>query len=203
MLEIIALFIVPVYVIYKFPYCYKNRQWIFLPTLLAITYLIFSERYTFYKLGFRFDNLSYSLFPYLIFSLIGLIASVLVAKYLNKKPVKMWWKISHFRTGFITLSFLQELVYRGYLIPKLETIFSSVVTIVLVNSLIFAFIHIIYPNNIRNLVLTFVCGLFFASLYYYYPNLYLITVSHSVLNFVAIYYGIIGPDDFKNKQIIG
>ena len=201
-IEIILVFIVPVYIIYKSPFFYKNRQWIFGPILLIIGLLMFFEKYTLYKLGFRSDNIIHSLLPYFIFTFSGIGISILISNYLDKKPVKNWWRFSHFHTDFITLSFLQELIYRGYLMPKLETIFHSVIITIILNSLIFAFIHIIYPNKLRNFLLSFVAGLFFATIYYFYPNLYLITISHSALNFVTLLYGIIGPNDFKDKQIL-
>lgn len=199
MIEIILLFIIPVYIVYKFPYCYKNRQWIFTPTLILIGLQMLIDNYTFYQLGFRSDNLAHSLIPYFIFTLFSLIISIFIANYLDKNPIPNWWTLSHFQNRFIILSFFQELVYRGYLMTKLETIFSSVVMIILVNSLIYAFIHIIYSNKLRNFAITFIAGLFFATIYYYYPNIYLITISHAALNFFAILYGIIGPNSIKNR----
>jgi len=203
MVEIILLFILPVYFIYKYPLAYRYRPFIFIPTLIGISILILLDNFTFYRLGFRIDNFKSSLLPYLLFTFLGCISLVLIAKHFNKKFVEKRWKNTHFLSMCVVLSFFQELVYRGYLMPKLQNMFTSVFTIVLINSLIFSYIHIIYPDKIRNLLLSFVGGTGFAFLYYYYPNIYLITVSHSMLNFTAVLFGLIGPNNSKNKQVFG
>lgn len=57
------------------------------------------------------------------------------------------------------------------------------------NALIFTFAHVIYPNKKINLPLIFVAGMAFAVIYFYYPNLILIAISHIILNYAALLFG--------------
>lgn len=199
MLEIILIFILPVVVVWQVPFFYKHRSYIFTPIAVVAFYLILRDHSTLISLGLRFDNFNKAFGPYLLLTVLGGLLIVLIAKLLDHKHLSMWWKHRHFQVGFILVSILQELLYRSYLIGKLSTIFDSVYLIILINSVIFSFIHIIYPHKIRNLTLSFVGGLAFASIYYYLPNLILISITHSVFNFLALLYGLIGPNDFKTK----
>jgi uncharacterized protein len=196
MLIVLLLFVFPVLIIYISPFCYKKRVWIFCVAFISIVSTIVLESYTLYDLGFRFDNFEKGLVYYALFTCFGVFFIWLLAKSQKYKSVKNWWSMAHFQYGFIVVSFIQELVYRGYLIPKLHDIFILPILIIITNSLIFAFIHIIYPNRVRNFTLTFIAGLGFSSIYILIPNLFLVTLSHAVLNFASLFYGLIGPKDF-------
>ena len=64
----------------------------------------------------------------------------------------------------------------------------SATAVIVWNALLFAGLHIIYPDLAISLPLIFAGGLGFASLYYVYPNLFLVSASHVVLNFFALLY---------------
>ena len=86
------------------------------------------------------------------------------------------------------LSFLQELCFRGYLVKKLELVFDSVGLRILVNALLFAWMHVIYPDPLFSMAITFLAGLGFAAMYVAYPNMWLVAASHAVLNCVGTLY---------------
>ncbi len=188
-LEIIILFVLPVLLIFfkAIPFKYKVHILALICSIVSI--IIVNEGWTMQKLGLRIDNLQISILPYMLFAIVAPIGLFVVARVLNKNKVLQWWKKTHFLFGFIYISFLQEFLFRGFLIPKLQTILSSYFLIILINSLLFAFIHIIYLNNYQSLLIIFIGGIGFATIYTYYPNLILITVLHSILNFVCVLFG--------------
>ena len=67
--------------------------------------------------------------------------------------------------------------------------FKSPIFIICINAAVFAFMHVIYLNSIFVLPMTFIAGIGFAWMYYRYKNLILISVSHTVLNFIAVAMG--------------
>lgn len=192
MLQILFIFVIPVLLAYLGIISVKIRLWLFLILFFLVTLVSYFERMSFYDLGIRWDNFYESLTPYLLLTLSGVALMIIIAKILNKKAHPDWWKNPHFQFMFIFLSVAQEFMYRGFLMPKLELLTTSLFLIVILNTFIYMFLHIIYPNKVSNLSLTFLAGLAFATLYYYYPNLILISISHAILNFFAVLYGLVG-----------
>ncbi len=197
LLQILFIFIVPVILAYSGIISVKIRLWLFLILFFLVVLVSYFERMSFYELGIRLDNFYQSLIPYSLITILGVALMIIVAKLLNKTAHPDWWKNPHFQFMFIFLSIAQEFMYRGFLMPKLELLTSSLFLIVILNTFIYMFLHIIYPNKLSNLSLTFLAGLAFATLYYYYPNLILISISHAILNFFAVLYGLVGFGDVK------
>ncbi|HPA25185.1 MAG TPA: CPBP family intramembrane metalloprotease [bacterium] len=110
-----------------------------------------------------------------------------MAIILHKEKISLnLWSLFFFWS--IPISFIQEFLYRGFLIYKLKKIFSSSILIILINASLFAFMHIIYEPLALILLLTFVPGLFLSWLSLKFPNLWLLSLSHGILNFFAIWY---------------
>ena len=82
--------------------------------------------------------------------------------------------------------------------PKLELLMGIGFLAIAVNAIIFALLHIIYSNDYVSLLMIFAAGLGFAGMYLYYPNLILIALSHSVLNFIAVLFGFYSEEGHKN-----
>jgi membrane protease YdiL (CAAX protease family) len=59
---------------------------------------------------------------------------------------------------------------------------------IVVNALLFASFHGIYPNPMFSMSLAFIAGLGFSTMYDRYPNLWLIAASHMALNYVGTLY---------------
>jgi membrane protease YdiL (CAAX protease family) len=195
-LEIILVFIIPIAAIQLNILKYKERVYVFAIAFLLIAWRTFADRLTFFELGIRSDNLLSSFLPYLIFTFLGTLLIYVVAKVMRKKHLAFWWKYPHFQYLFIGISLVQEFVYRSFLIYGLRSVTASTLLIILINALLFCYIHIIYPGKKTNLILAFIGGLGFAAMYLYFPNLLLISVSHSVFNFIAVVYGLVGPQEF-------
>lgn len=198
--EILFIFILPVILTYFKIVPLKFRLWLFFFLVFLVGFLSYLEGLTLKELGIRVDNLNDGVLPYTLLTLVGVALIVLAAKRLRKTSHPRWWMKPHFQFMFILLSVTQEFMYRGYLMPKLEFIIPSAFFVIFVNSLIFMFLHIIYPNKATNLLLTFIGGLAFAAIYYYYPNLFLISISHSILNFFAVLYGLVGFGEAKKLK---
>lgn len=191
-LEIIFLFILPVLLLY-FQIIPLRLRFIVLTSIFLIVVLItILERWSLIELGLRIDNLDKALIPYITTTAIGLIGIISLATFLGRHPMDDWWTKAHFQYLFIPISFTQEFVFRGFLIPRLRLLSSYAPFIIIFNSLLYAFPHIIYPLPALSLGTTFIGGLGFATIYYFYPNLVLLFISHSILNFLAVLYCFVG-----------
>lgn len=187
--EILILFIVPVMLLYFKKINFKYRIHVLILICIITIGIIIFERWSLFDLGIRMDNIEENLIPYALFTIIGVFSLITAAKVLKKVPEKDFYKQKHFIAGFIALSVLQEFLFRSFLIVKLGFIFNSLFLIILINAFIFTIMHLIYFNKKSILVLLFCSGIVFAYLYLNYPNLILISISHSILNYIAVMYG--------------
>jgi len=187
--QIIGIFIVPVMLLY---FNILPTSWRVI-VLFAICFLVYRiverEKWSPKDLGLSRDTFKKYLFPYLGFIVTGVFGILYFAQKMNMETQHFWWTKPHFLFLFLVVSFLQEFAYRGFLIPLLKKFFTDRLGIVLINALLFTLIHIIYPIPQIMLPLAFIGGLTFAVIYMKYPNLWLISIAHSVLNFVAVLHG--------------
>lgn len=143
------------------------------------------NRWPLKEIGARADNLKRAAVPYILFTLVGVVAIIIVARLLGKQPVAEWWSYSHFLYLFIPISFVQELAFRSYLMSKLQRLVSKPWVVIALNGFLFALMHIIYSDPLLLFPVGLAAGIGFAAMWYYYPNLWLITISHMVLNFTT------------------
>jgi len=162
--------------------------------------LIVYEGWTLSELGIRFDNVVPSIIPYTIFTILGVLALVAIAKIIKRTPQKNFYSNKKFIYSIIVISILQELLFRGFLFPKLNYIFSNYTIIILANVILFTFMHTIYSNTTATLATIFAGGIFFALVYGSYPNLILISLSHIILNHVAVRYGFYREENNMRKN---
>lgn len=191
-LNIVFLFILPVLLLYL-QIIPLNLRFIVLTTVFLIVVLItILERWSLSKLGIRTDNLRQSLVPYIALTAIGGVGIIFLATLLGRHPMDDWWAKAHFQYLFIPISFTQEFVFRSFLMPRLKILFSSALLVIIANSLLYAFPHIIYPLQSLSLGMTFIAGLGWATIYNRFPNFILVFISHSILNFVAVLFCFVG-----------
>ena len=178
--------ILPVLLIYFDVIPFKYRT-IALAIVVVITILgVFTEKMSFHDLGIRKDNLKSTFLPYFLFTLLSGILLIWYATYSGKTPVEYWWKIPYLQFIFIPTSIVQEFIYRGFFQTQYHNITKPTRTI-LIMAIIFSFMHILYDTG-DFLILTFLGGLMFGFIWYKYPNLIWISLSHSILNFLINYY---------------
>jgi membrane protease YdiL (CAAX protease family) len=142
---------------------------------------------TYSEFGIRTDTIKQSLLPYMIL-LAVLCFGILAATQIFTKPLLNAYTILYPLFWFsIPLSIVQEIIFRGYGIYKLKTIFKSPVTVIILNSILFASFHLLVPERLIIAPLSFFVGLAFATVYYYYPNLFLVSIVHVIVNLVPLF----------------
>ena len=157
-------------------------------SLLLIIGIIRYEKLSDAELGI--GKFSYgAVFWYLLFTSIGILGLWYVGRVTGLSRVEEWWRIQHLLFAFIPVSVLQEIAYRSFLFPKLRQLFSNVTLVILSNAILFGILHSMYPSPLLMVTVSTVGGVGFALLYNRYPNLWLISASHIILNFIAIYLG--------------
>lgn len=187
-IQLLALF-VPLFMVFWITYPIENHliiHWVVYVFSLVVLGIVIYERWSLKKLGIRTDNIRETLVPYTLFTIVGLGVIFVFAFFLDRNTAIEWWLYPHFQYGFLVTSVLQEVMFRGFLMPKLKNIFSSAWHVIGANGLLFALIHVVFPDPLLLFPLGLISGIAFAAMYYYYPNLILIALSHSILNFFAM-----------------
>jgi membrane protease YdiL (CAAX protease family) len=189
-IQVLLIFVLPVYLLYKKIIPFKYRLHVLVSIFLIVIFFIIIEGMTLYDLGIRFDNLDSHIFPYISFTILVSVAIVYLSKYVLKRKhyIHYWNEKKNHILLFIPLCFLQEFIFRSYLIPKLFDIFTSSIMVVFVNSLLFMFIHVIYSSKKLDLLLVFLEGFLLAMIYVLYPNFLFVSIAHSIHNFIAIFF---------------
>lgn len=187
--QVIYIFIIPISLVFFKAISYKYRFHTLTIISLGTFLIMIYENWTLKDMAIRFDNLSEALIPYIIFTIIGVMFLITISEVSNKRMIVTKAKYFHLMFLFLPVSFLQEFLFRSFLIPKLLNIFSDAFVVIMVNALLFMYLHSIYSNNALSLFITLIAGIGFSIMYLFYPNLILLTISHSFLNFFAILYG--------------
>ncbi len=185
--QIGTLFVLPVLLILFGVIPVQYRFFVLLAITILVIAVIVIEKWSLENLGIRLDNIKKSALWYLIFTVFATVAIIVLARLLNHNTQNIIGNI-HFQYMFIVLSFLQEFLFRSFLIPKLKLLTASPTLIIITNGLLFGFIHVIFPNPLSLFIFSSLLGAGFAAVYFYRPNLILATVAHSIINFVAVFY---------------
>lgn len=188
-LQIFTVFVIPIILINTGIIPIQYRVWTMGILVAILLSILIKEKWTWHMLGLQNKTLKKYLLPYIIFTGIGVVGIIIFGEKTGQEEIARWWTYHHFIYGFFLVSLLQEVAYRGYLIPALGKITNKPLTIVMVNTLLFTFLHTIFPNPMLGLPLAFIGGVGFSLMYLRFPNLPLIVLSHAVLNFVIVLYG--------------
>jgi len=186
--QILYLFIIPILLLY-FNVLPDSLH---IPMLFTITLLMYGivkyEKWSSLDLGI-FKHFLKDITPYLIFTIVGVGFLFWLSKISTHNPLLDWWNNYKFLALFIPISVTQEIVFRGVLMKMLRNVFTNPAFIIILNASLFALMHVIFSNATFILPLTFIAGIGFAWIYYRYPNLILISISHCILNFIAMIFG--------------
>jgi len=186
--QILYLYLIPIMLLfYKVLPSYSR-----IPLLFIVALFIYGitryEKWTTRDFGIQ-KNWKKYFWPYFLFTVVGFLFLLVIEEIDIAKPMLSWWTNTRFLLLFIPISFLQELIFRGVLMNMLRKVFTSKWFIILLNASVFALMHIIYLHAYFTLPLTFVAGIGFAWIYYKYPNLVLISIAHTILNFTGMILG--------------
>lgn len=189
--QILYLYVIPTLLLYYGVIPEQFRILMLFSVSLLLYGIVKRAEWTFSDLGIRKDFMK-DIIPYTLFTISGIGFILWISKItpgIEGREYYEWWEDARFLLLFIPISVLQEVVFRGILMRLLEKAFSNPIFIIILNASVFALIHIIYTNTTLVLPLTFIGGIGFAWMYYRYPNLIMISVSHTILNFTAMILG--------------
>ncbi len=187
-LKIIFIFVVPVLLLY-FNFVPRSYYLVVLACCTVfVLALIYKEHWTLTALNLRLDNLGGALLPYTVFTALGIIMLAGTMKVLGLQTSTVNPYVLFFAWS-LPIGAIQEFLYRGFLMRELHRLHTSMAVAIIINALLFMMLHILYNPPFLILPLTFLAGLGFAWMYEKYPNLFLIALSHGVLNFFALKYG--------------
>lgn len=185
--QLLFLLIIPVLILVFGLAPLSIRRYILDVVVVGTVVLAFVEKISLKDLGIRTDNLKQSFFPYTLFTISGVVILFFLSSSLGKTPLSNWWNYSHLTWAFLPISLVQEFVYRAVFQTKLQKAMKPMSAILIITFL-YSGMHILWKDPLI-LIMTFGAGLGWGYLWYRYPNLYLITISHALLNFLAIYLG--------------
>lgn len=189
--QILYLYVIPTLLIYYEIIPGEFRVLMLFGIALTLLGIIRRAHWTYRDLEIR-KNFLKDFIPYLVFTALGVgvlfYMSEVIPVIENREHYK-WWENARFLALFVPISVLQEIIFRGVLMHMLKRAFKSIPFILILNASLFALIHIIYLNTFVVMPLTFVAGIGFAWIYHKYPNLIMISISHTILNFTAMILG--------------
>jgi uncharacterized protein len=170
---------------------FEYRFFAFFSVLAGFSLYCLHRRYSLYELGFRIDNLQGSLIWNLFFCLIGAVGLYATYKAGIQKPNNPIHPLSMYVFYIVFLGPIQEVIFRGVLFAEMKRIgISDQRWMILMSTLSFSFLHIIY-NHPPLLIITFASGLAWGIIFAKRPNIWGISLSHSLLGALAMFLGII------------
>lgn len=187
-IQILYLYVIPTLLLYFNVVPESFRIVILFGVAILLLGIIRHNRWSYSDMGIT-HNFMKDIVPYTVFTVGGVLFLVWLSQVVPHSPFLGWWKNLKFLLLFIPLSIVQEVVFRGVLMNMLSRAFSSPIFIIVLNASVFALIHVIYLNSTFVLPMTFIAGIGFAWMYFKYKNLILISISHTILNFVAMILG--------------
>jgi membrane protease YdiL (CAAX protease family) len=149
-----------------------------------------------------YEEKKYKFFVYVL-SVIGiflalfvglfLIANILLKLGMNKESIRFDKIMDIFRSNHLLIIFTcltagiaEEVIYRGYLMSRLEIIFKSPVVSIFLSSILFGLMHYGYGTIIQ-IIAPFFIGLVFAYYYWEFRNIKVIILCHFMWDMMAIY----------------
>lgn len=193
--EAVFLFLIPLFLM-SFYAELRILRYAFLSVGLGYMY-VFARVYRLNPADFglrRFHLRRSSLVTMVLTGLMGLalIAALYVVPELFSQGVKAM-RLLNMPLWLILVSYallsapLQEVVFRGIIIRRLEVITKNKWIIIGISSVLFALVHVMFWNPML-VVATFLGGMVWGWLFMRYGNLWPIQVSHSVLGSILIWF---------------
>jgi uncharacterized protein len=184
-------FFVPTTLIWLEIIPFKYRFYAFFFILMGFIFYCFLRSYSFYELGFRTDNLRNSLHWNLLFCAVGAVCLYIICKAGLLRPRNANYLPYAYAAYIFLLGPVQEVVFRGILFAEMKRIHVlDFRWILIVSTLPFCFLHIIYRQP-SLLLITFVSGIVWGVIFRRWPNIWGISLSHSLLGSLAMFFGVI------------
>lgn len=136
-----------------------------------------------------------SIFVLLLLLMVGgsIIGTVIIKVFhIHDSSGKMQLMLSLFKTNkwvlymtVLTAGIVEELLIRGYLMPRLQQLFKTKFWSVFISSALFGLLHLSFGTVVQ-VIVPFYIGLIFALFYYKYRNIKTLIICHSVYDLIAI-----------------
>ncbi|MEA2059939.1 MAG: CPBP family intramembrane glutamic endopeptidase [Thermodesulfobacteriota bacterium] len=154
--------------------------------LAGLGYICFKRRYGFREIGFRTDNLKSALIWNLVFCAAGGIGVYIIYHAGIMRPEIRNYLPHVYLFYIFFLSPVQEIFFRGILFAELNRAgIHSTNLFLLVSTFSFCFLHIIYRHPLI-LIITFIGGLAWGTIFIKRPNIWAVSLSHSLLGALAM-----------------
>jgi membrane protease YdiL (CAAX protease family) len=186
-----TLFVLPIILLMVDVVPVAQRHWVLIAVVGAVAVVARYHRWSWRDLGCRVDTVRTAVIPYAILATIGAAFVVAIASMSGRAVRLNWWLAPHVWGLFLPISIAQEFLYRSVLIPLLRRIHRASWFVIGVNAALFAFMHVLFPDPQFVLPMTFLAGTAFAALWLRWPNLWLASAVHAVMNlsFVLFCFG--------------
>lgn len=86
----------------------------------------------------------------------------------------------------LTAAFTEELIFRGYMLPRLDILFKNKWLSILVSAFLFGIVHIGY-GDFERMLFPFIIGTVFGIFYYKYRSLTVLIICHFLMDFYSLY----------------
>ncbi|MFO7885494.1 MAG: CPBP family intramembrane glutamic endopeptidase [Desulfobacteraceae bacterium] len=185
---ILLLFIclTPVVLVWSKLIPFEYRFHAFFCALAGLGYICFKRRYGFREIGFRTDNLKSALIWNLVFCAAGGIGVYMIYHAGIMRPEIRNYLPHVYLFYIFFLSPVQEIFFRGILFAELKRAgIHSTNLFLLVSTFSFCFLHIIYRHPLI-LIITFIGGLAWGIIFIKQPNIWAVSLSHSLLGALAM-----------------
>ncbi|MEL6804178.1 MAG: CPBP family glutamic-type intramembrane protease [Bacteroidota bacterium] len=191
LLVVVLIFVFPVLLVTVSVIPFQFRIGVLVLVTLFTGLYLYLTGWQWSDLGFRTDNVFVVWWHYVVGGVAGVVGIKLYAYLLARRwHYRMFGQAPHFLLGFIVVvSLAQQLLFFGFLLTYSLSVFGSVLAAITLVSLLFMYLHIVYPNLQINLPLAGVGGVLFCLVFITGPNFYLATLLHIVLNATAVTHG--------------
>ena len=85
----------------------------------------------------------------------------------------------------LTAGVTEELIFRGYIMPRLEQLIKNKYLIIFLSALFFGIAHIGH-QSITKMILIFIIGIIFGTHYYKYRNIKILIISHFIWDLIGL-----------------
>jgi len=170
---------------------FRYRFAVMFCVLTVIVSYVWIRKFNWSDLGFRRDTLKKSMMWNFGTSLLflSLLYWLHEAGLIGKETINFWPLFFIFYILILTPA--QEFFFRSILFAEMGNLRKKRYwSIIILSSLSFCFLHIIYQHPVMMLV-TFFMGLVWSIIYYKYPNFWGVTLSHAMLGTAAFALGLI------------
>jgi hypothetical protein len=171
-------------------------QWLCLFTMVLYAAGIEKTKFLLWKETER--SFSFYLISILVLLLMlvagGTIIGTVIIKvfHIQESSGKMQLMLSLFKTNkwilyvtVLTAGIVEELLLRGYFMPRLQQLFKTKFWSVFISSALFGLMHFSFGTVVQ-VIVPFYIGLLFALFYYKYRNIKTLIICHSVYDLIAI-----------------